>query len=158
MTDQGKRGWVYDIHRSSQGTQYADVPSRHFYLDGVLKASSDDGAVSDESFVHPGMLAHPDPKNVLILGSTTGATVKEVLKHKAVDRVSLVGVDQGLLAFAKESLQSWNDCSEIVGITDSCLDDTRVEQVDKSVYQWLHMPNLEQPHRPSFDVILVDML
>ena len=44
MTDAGKRGWVYDIERSTKGTQYAkvvDSPSRFFYLDGVLKASSE---------------------------------------------------------------------------------------------------------------------
>jgi len=155
MTETGKRGWVYDIERSSLGTQYADVPSRYFYLDGVLKASTDDGAVSDESFVHPAMLAHPNPKNVLILGSTTGASVKEVLKHNTVNSVSLLGVDEGMLKFAKESLQAWNDCSDILGVGNSCLDDPRVTPIYTDPNLWFHAPDHD---RANFDVVLVDML
>jgi spermidine synthase len=158
VTEQGKRGWVYDIHRSARGTQYADIPSRHFYLDGVLKAVSDDAAVTGESFVHPAMLAHPHPTSVLILGSATGATVKEVLKHTTVESLSLAGVDQALLAFSRESLQSWNNCSDIIGVADSCLDDKRVTPIYSSGYSWLQTQDFEQLNGAQFDVILVDML
>lgn len=148
------------MQRSTKGTQYAENPSRYFYLDGVLKASSESGPASYESFVHPSLFAHPDPKRILVFGATTGATVKEILKHESVEEVSLVGVDESILTFAKESLHDWNDCSDIVRVTESCLDDTRVTAIYENPNMWLHnyhASSLEKA-RSSFDVILVDFL
>lgn len=159
-TDQGKRALVYDIQRSIKGTQYSDSPSRYFYLDGVLKASSDSGPASYESFVHPAMFAHPDPKRILMVGTTTGAAIKEILKHKSVEEVSVVGVDESLLSFAKQSLRDWNDCSDIVSIADSCLEDTRIKSIYENPKMWLHNYHaMSLDKNPSlYDIILVDFL
>ena len=162
MTDAGKRGWVYDIERSTKGTQYAkvvDSPSRFFYLDGVLKASSESGTGAHESLVHPAMLAHPDPKRALVFGSTTGAIVKEVLKHKSIEHISLVGVEKSLLTFSKEQLHEWNDCSDVVRTNDSCLDDTRVDTIYENPNMWLHNYHATHPDSAhGFDVVILDFL
>ncbi len=159
-TDQGKHGWVYDMQRSIKGTQHSNDPSRFFYLDGVLKASSESGSESYESFVQPSMFAHNDPKRILVFGTTTGATVKEILKHKSVEQISLVGVDESLMTFAKETLRAWNDCSDIVRINESCLDDTRVSASYENPFMWLHNYHASSLEKASssFDVIIVDFL
>jgi spermidine synthase len=130
-------------------------------LDGVLKASSESGPASHESFVHPSMLAHPDPKKVLVFGSTTGATVKELLKHKSVEDVALVGVDKSILSFAQEKLHAWNDCSDTVNVTENCLDDTRVEAIYENPNMWLQnyrASSLVDKASALFDIIMVDFL
>lgn len=151
---------MFDIQRSIKGTQYSDSHARYFYLDGVLKGSSDSGPASYESFVHPAMFAHPDPQHILMVGTTTGATIKEILKHRSVKDVSVVGVDESLLSFAKKSLRDWNDCSDIVSISDSCLDDTRITSIYENPKMWLNKyraMSLDKQN-PLFDIILVDFL
>ena len=151
---------MFDIQRSIKGTQYSDSPSRYFYLDGVLKASSDSSPASYESFVHPAMFAHPDPQRILMLGTTTGIAVKEILKHRSVQEVSVVGVDESLLSFAKQNLRDWNDCSDIVSLRDSCLEDSRIKSIYENPKMWLnnfHAMSLGKPP-PLYDVILVDFL
>ena len=37
-------------------------------LDGALQSAEDDEAIYHEMLVHPAMLAHPEPKDVLIVG------------------------------------------------------------------------------------------
>jgi spermidine synthase len=127
-------------------------------LDGVLKASSESGLASYESFVHPAMLTHPDPKKVLVFGSTTGATVKELLKHKSVEEVALVGVDKSVLSFAKDKLHAWNDCSDIVNAEENCLDDARVEAIYENPNMWLHNYHASSLDKATsfFDIIMVD--
>lgn len=94
-----------------------------------------------------------------MFGSTTGATVKELLKHRSVQDVALVGVDKAILAFAKEKLQYWNDCSDIVSVEENCLDDTRVKAIYENPNMWLHNnSHLSSLDKASslFDIVLVD--
>ncbi len=53
-----------------------------FFADGVpVITSPNPDIVFIEEFVHFAMLAHPDPKNVLILGGGAGGVINEALKH-----------------------------------------------------------------------------
>ena len=158
MTDHGKQGWIYDIQRSIRGTEDSGQPTRLFYLDGVLKATSDASSASHESFVHPAMLSHEGPKRVLTFGSTTGGTVKEILKYPSVDHISLVGVDETLLTFSETNLAAWNDCSDIVESSQSnCLRDARVRPVYENPNQWVRNQSHEKESE-KFDIVLVDLL
>jgi hypothetical protein len=93
-----------------------------------------------ESFVHPGMLAHSKPKKVVIFGAGAGGSIREVLKHKDVEQVVLVGVERNLVEFSKQHLQDWNDCSGV-----SCFDDSRVVMAEKFEFA------------SAFDVAFVDL-
>jgi spermidine synthase len=106
------------------------------------------------------MFSHPDPKRILMVGTTTGATIKEILKHRSVKEVSVVGVDESMLSFAKDTLRDWNDCSDIVGTADSCLEDTRINPIYENPAIWLnnfHAMSLDK-ETALYDVILVDFL
>lgn len=57
---------------------------RALILDDYIQSSYQDEYYYHESLVHPGMVTHPSPRDVLILGGGEGATLREALKHKTV--------------------------------------------------------------------------
>lgn len=126
---------------------------RFMYVNGVLKASSSSGPALAESFVHPTMIAHPRPERVLAIGSSTGATLKEILKYKSVNEVELVGLDKALFDFTRENLSPWNDCSDFAESA-NCLDDERIQPIYQNPSDWLRSKSREG----VYDVVFVDML
>lgn len=43
---------------------------------------------------HLPLASHPNPKNVLVVGGGDGGVIREVLKHKSVEKVTLVDIDE----------------------------------------------------------------
>jgi spermidine synthase len=70
-------------------------------LDGDLQSCASDEALYHEALVHPAMLLHPDPKNVLILGGADGAAAREAFRHPGVEKAVLVEIDEELFALCK---------------------------------------------------------
>lgn len=70
------------------------------FLNGNLQFSSADEYRYHEALVHPAMAAHPDARNVLILGGGDGLALREVLKYRGVQRVTLVDLDPKMTALA----------------------------------------------------------
>lgn len=66
-------------------------------LDGKLQSAESDEGLYHEVLVHPALLHHPNPKNVFIMGGGEGSTAREVLRHKAVEKCTMVDIDQGML-------------------------------------------------------------
>ena len=62
-------------------------------LDGKIQSSEADEFIYHETLVHPAMLTHPDPKNVFIAGGGEGATLRDVLRHKSVQKAVMVDID-----------------------------------------------------------------
>ena len=50
-----------------------------------------------ELLVHLALLLHPNPKNIFIAGGGEGATAREALKHRSVEKVIMVDIDQARL-------------------------------------------------------------
>ena len=84
---------------------------------------------SHEALVQPGMFAHPNPKRVAITGGGEGATLREALKHKCVDLVRMIDVDEIMCKESARSLcPAWNSCDDFEGSTiNSCFDDPRAD-------------------------------
>src|SRR5262249_50070243 len=59
-------------------------------LDGRVQSAASDEFIYHETLVHPGLITHPDPRHVLILGGGEGASLREVLRHSSVHRVTMV--------------------------------------------------------------------
>jgi spermidine synthase len=150
MTGTGKNLRVYEM-------QELNYPSatRQVYLDGVLKSNSVGQAAAHESAVHPPMLAHDAPKRVVIFGVGLGASTREVLKHKTVEEVTVVGADRAMVDFSKKYLPEWSDCSYASkdGSETNCFDDSRVHFVyDQSPSEWIASHS-----GAPYDVALVDL-
>ena len=73
-------------------------------LDGKLQSAEKDEYVYHECLVHVAMLTHPNPKTVFVMGGGEGATVREVLKHKTVERCVMVDIDDVVVDFCKKHL------------------------------------------------------
>jgi spermidine synthase len=78
-------------------------------LDDEVQSSETDERLYHELLVHPAMLAHPHPRRVLILGGGEGATLREVLRHRAVEHAAMVEIDQEVIRLCREHLPSWHD-------------------------------------------------
>ncbi|KAL9181236.1 hypothetical protein ACHAXT_010041 [Thalassiosira profunda] len=66
-----------------------------------------------ESLVQPAMFAHHNPKKVGIIGGGEGATLREVLRHKSVEKVTMIEIDEKVVEVSKEYLPSLNNCTDI---------------------------------------------
>ncbi|KAL3817182.1 hypothetical protein ACHAXA_007725 [Cyclostephanos tholiformis] len=130
------------------------------YLDGVQQRSLYGEAAHHEALVHPGMLAHPNPKRVAIIGGGKGATLREVLKHKTVESVTMVKIDEELVKMCREHLPEWSDCSDMEGSeTDSCFDDSRAFVEFFDAFGWfIECFGKEDIKEGKFDVIIMDAL
>ena len=107
-----------------------------------------------ESLVHPAMFAHPSPKNVAIIGGGEGATLREVLKHKTVEKATMIEIDEKIVDACKEYLPSLSNCTEIVGSTPSCYDDPRATLIIADAFKYL----VDQQNKGEFDVLIVNAL
>jgi spermidine synthase len=84
---------------------------RCLVLDGEIQSAERDEFIYHESLVHPAMTMHSGPRDVLILGGGEGATVREVLRHRSVRRVTMVDIDGEVVEFCHQYLQKWHQGS-----------------------------------------------
>lgn len=77
-------------------------------LDKDVQSTEKDEYIYHETLVHPAMLAHAEPKTVLIVGGGEGATLREVLKHPTVEKAVMVDIDGELVEVAKAHMPEWH--------------------------------------------------
>lgn len=110
-------------------------------LDGIIQTTEKDEFIYHEMMTHVPMLAHGSAKNVLIIGGGDGGILREVLKHKSVERVVQVEIDQAVIDMCIEFLP---------GHSQGAFDDPRVEVV---IDDGVHFVNQTEA---KFDVIISD--
>ena len=81
-------------------------------LDGKWQSCTGDEFLYHEPLVHPAMIAHGNPKRVLILGGGEGATAREVLRWKCVERAVMVDIDGEVVAACREHLPEMHQGAE----------------------------------------------
>ncbi len=118
-----------------------DSLGRVLALDGKLMLSERDEPFYHEMLVHPAMLTHPAPREILVVGGGDGGTLREVLAHPTVEHATLVEIDRGVIDTAREALPE---------VHHGALDDSRVSVMVCPGEDFL-------PQKPDYyDVILVD--
>jgi spermidine synthase len=127
---------AYEIFENAQW-------GRTLMLDGRLQSAELDEFVYHEALVHPALVAHPDPRRVLILGGGEGATLREVLRHPLVSRAVMVDIDGELVEVCRRWLPSFHH---------GAFDDPRATLVFTDGRAWL----ADQPDG-SFEVIILDL-
>lgn len=71
-------------------------------LDGVIQLVERDEMSYQEMMAHLPLFSHPNPKNVLIIGGGDGGVLREVCKHKCVEKVTMCEIDGGVVEASKQ--------------------------------------------------------
>jgi len=141
--------------------EYA-TPDRYLFLDGSIQSLGSTELVYHEAMVHPAMFAHPNPKNVAILGGGEGATLREVLKHNTVESAVMIEIDGELVQIVREHLPSMSDCSDLIGRSKNCFDDELVSLQFLDGREWFisryGAASRVDDENKYFDVVIVDAL
>ncbi|GBF87456.1 spermine synthase [Raphidocelis subcapitata] len=111
------------------------------FLDGKVQSSEVDEWVYHELLVHPAMVMHPNPKSVFICGGGEGATAREVLRHKSVEKLVMVDIDKVVCDFCHEHLE----------VNKSAFESPRLELINDDARAQL------EAYPGKFDVIIGDL-
>lgn len=117
---------------------------RMLVLDGLIQTTEADEFIYHEMIAHVPMFAHPRPERVLVIGGGDGGVVREVLRHKAVEAVDHVEIDQAVT----EACRRW------LPTISEALDDPRVKQHFTDGVEFVRLAAEEKGG--SYDVIIVD--
>ena len=110
-------------------------------LDGVVQTTEGDEFVYHEMLTHVPLMAHGAVRRVLIIGGGDGDMAREVLKHKAVEKLTMVEIDRGVVDMSREHLPS---------LSAGAFDDPRLDLVITDGAKFV----AETAER--FDVVIVD--
>ncbi len=140
----GIRKIIYSGKTKFQQVDIVDSYSfgKCLFLDGKLQSSEYDEWIYHESLVHPAMVTHPNPRNVVIIGGGEGATAREVLRYPTVERVVMVDIDGELVELCRSYMPEWN-----MGV----FDDPRFELVISEGRSFI------EESREVFDVAILDL-
>ena len=111
-------------------------------LDGKWQSCTGDEFLYHEPLVQPAMIAHGGPRRVLILGGGEGATAREVLRWKTVERAVMIDIDGEVVDACREHLAEMH-CG--------AFDDPRLEVVIADALHYL------DHSADEWDVIISDL-
>ena len=77
---------------------------RMLVLDGVFQTSTFDEFIYHEMIAHVPLFTHPAPKKVLVIGGGDGGTIREVVRHEAVESAEMVEIDGMVVDVSKKFL------------------------------------------------------
>ena len=134
---------LYEMQTEHQHLVLFEHPffGKMLMLDGATQVTSKDEFVYHEMMTHVPIFAHGRARDVLIVGGGDCGIAEEVLKHKAVERLTQVEIDASVVEFSKEHFPEF---------TGPVLRDPRFDLVIDD-----GMNFVERTDR-RFDVIIVD--
>ena len=134
---------IYEEQTEQQHLVIFENPTfgRVLALDGVIQTTDAFEYVYHEMMVHVPLLTHENPKNVLIIGGGDGGILREVMRHKSVERVTMVEIDPKVISMCKEYFP---------GHSNGAFEDPRAKIVIADGCDFVK--NTEE----KFDVIIVD--
>ncbi|WP_371373817.1 polyamine aminopropyltransferase [Thalassotalea aquiviva] len=108
--------------------------------DGLIMVTERDEFAYHDMISHIPLFVHPNPKNVLVIGGGDGGTAREVLRHKSVEKCTMVEID-GMVVDA---------CKEHIPQTSSELDNPKLNLIIGDGVKFV------KETQEKFDVIIVD--
>ena len=110
------------------------------FNDDIAMLSEKDEFIYHDMIVHVPLLTHFCPKKVLVIGGGDGGTVREVLKHRSVEEVVLVEIDECVV----------DACKKFIPQVSSALNDPRCRLIIDDGARFV----IES--KEKFDIVLVD--
>jgi spermidine synthase len=95
---------LYELQTEHQHLVLFEQPffGKMLMLDGATQITKKDEFIYQEMMAHVPLFAHGNAHEVLIIGGGDCGIAEEVLKHKAVKRLTQVEIDAQVVEFAKE--------------------------------------------------------
>lgn len=113
------------------------------YINGNLQFSSRDEYRYHEALVHPLLTSLPWAKSVLVLGGGDGLAVREILKYKNIEHITLVDLDPAMTTLFSSS-------DPLLALNHGSLKDPRVRVINQDAGRWL------ESNSEVFDAAVVD--
>jgi spermidine synthase len=149
LTHWGEKGLFGDEIIAAQTTAYQRLvitrwkDDLRLYINGNLQFSSRDEHRYHEALIHPALERMPWARSVLVLGGGDGLAVREILKHKNIESITLVDLDPAMTTMFSTS-------SELTALNEHSLTDPRVSIVNADAGRWLETDS------GMFDLIVSD--
>jgi spermidine synthase len=121
----------------------SELFGRSLILDGKTQSTERDEHIYHETLVHPAMLCNPEPKQAFIGGGGEGGTLREVLGHRSVKRVTMVDLDPEVVTLCRKYLPNHHKGS---------FDDPRTSLIHQDARSYL------QNTSDYYDVIILDLV
>ena len=114
------------------------------YINGALQFDTLDEYRYHEALVHPAMIATPKHEKILIIGGGDGMALREVLKYKDVEAVTLVDLDSKITELFTQNVL-------LKKLNDSSFSDVRVTLINQDAWKFL------ENSKDLYDVIIIDL-
>ncbi|MDH3658642.1 MAG: polyamine aminopropyltransferase [Alphaproteobacteria bacterium] len=118
-----------------------DTFGRTLYLDGVLQTSERDEFIYHEMLTHVPILGHGEVRDLLIIGGGDGGMLEEALKHRTIERATMVEIDPSVVEMCRQHLPS---------ISKGAFDDARTDLVFADGVDFVETTD------KRFDVAIID--
>ena len=114
------------------------------FLNSHLQFSSRDEYRYHESLIHPGLSAIPAPRHVLVLGGGDGLAVREILKYRQVESITLVDLDP-------EMTRLFSTNPMLTALNQKSFQSPKVRIINADAFPWVDSTS------DSFDFIVIDL-
>lgn len=133
------------IHSSQSKFQKIDIMDTLDYgriltLDGLIMTTERDEFVYHESIAHIPVSIHPDPRDVLIIGGGDGGTLRELVKHNGLKKITMVEIDRDVIELSRKYLP----------FLDGGWDHPRAEVIVMNGFEFL------KDKKNCYDLVIVD--
>lgn len=110
-------------------------------IDGFIMLTERDNFIYHEMMAHPVLYSHAAPQNIVIIGGGDCGTLREVAKHKCINRITQIEIDKRVTELSAQYFPELCIANK----------DPRVELVFEDAIKWIETANSN-----SFDIIIVD--
>jgi spermidine synthase len=113
------------------------------FLNGHLQFSSTDEYRYHESLVHPALVEAGQPRRVLVMGGGDGLALREILRYRSVEEVTLVDLDPDMTRLSERF-------SPLAELNSHSFSDPRVKVINEDAMIWL------EDAKSTYDAAIVD--
>ena len=134
------------LHDEVTPWQHLEVYATETYgnlmvLDGCVMLTDRDNFLYHEMIAHPALFTHADPKRVVIIGGGDCGTLREVLRHPGVEKVTQIDIDEAVTRAAERFFPQLTESNH----------DPRAELMFADGVQWV-----DDCQEGSVDVLIID--
>src|SRR5262245_20578066 len=137
---------IAEAHTKFQRAEILETASygKALVLDGRIQSSQADEFIYHETLVHPGLLAvDGSPRSALVIGGGEGATLREILRYRSIERAVMVDIDAEVVNLCRRHLPEMHQ---------GAFEDSRTEFRAEDARAYLERTS------ERFDLIVVDLV